>query len=109
MRSGESSIDRNHEYYRTRFDEIIDKSFIKKVFSPFPALVSKSPFDGHRMWKPYYGGEYNKELYDLIDGVWDHEHCSICDYKILDNHTYWANINLVRLLCDECHDFFKKA
>lgn len=109
MRSGDSSIDRNHDYYRIRYDEILDKVFVKKLFNPFPALVSRFPVNGHRMWKPYYGGDYDKNEYDLIDGMWDHEHCSICDFKIIDGHTYWTNANLVRLLCDECYKYFTKA
>jgi hypothetical protein len=106
MRTGDPKLNRNDAYYNSRFAEIVDKIFTLETFHPYPALVSKVPVNGHRMWKPYYGGDYDKEQYDPVEGMWDHEHCSLCDFKIEDGHSYWTNGNRVRLLCDECHDFF---
>jgi len=106
MRSGEADIDRNHEYYRSMYEEIPDKQFLQKIFRPIPALVSRKLINGHRMWKPYRGGEYDTDAYELVQDMWDHEHCSICNFKIFTDHTYWLNNNGVRLLCDECHDYF---
>jgi hypothetical protein len=106
MRSGDPNINRNNDYYRSRFAEIADKRFTVETFHPYPALVSKTPVNGHRMWTPYYGGEYDKEKFDIVERMWDHEHCSICDFKIISDHPYWTNEKRVRLLCNECHDYF---
>jgi hypothetical protein len=106
MRSGEADIDRNQEYYRSLYEEILDKQFLQNIFRPIPALVSKKRINGPRMWKPYQGGEYDPDAYELVQNMWDHEHCSICNFTILTDHTYWLNDNGVRLLCDECHDYF---
>ena len=109
MRSGDRSLDRNEPYCRDEFEEISDREFSQTVFHPYPALVSKAPVNGHRMWKAHYGGDYNKEKYDLVKGKWDHEHCSICRFKIIDGYSYWENKNKVKLLCDECYDFYIQA
>jgi hypothetical protein len=106
MRSGDPTINRHDDYYRSRFTEIVDKNFAVETFHAYPALVSKEPVNGHRMWSPYYGGDYDKEKFDMVDGMWDHEHCSICESKIRDDNSYWSNGKRVRLLCDECHDYF---
>ena len=106
MRTGEADIDRNDEYYRSRYEEILDKQFQQTIFRPIPALVSRKLINGHRMWKPYNDEKYDSDAYELIQDMWDHEHCSICNFKILLDHTYWLNKNGVRLLCDECHDYF---
>lgn len=108
-RSGESNINRDQEYYRRTWDEILDKTFTQTIFHSYPALVSKELVNGHRMWQPYCGAEYDKSKYDLVEGMWDHEHCSICNFKILDDHTYWFNAGRVRLLCDECRDYYVRS
>lgn len=108
MRSGDPTINRGSDYSQSRFNEIVDKTFTHETFHAYPALVSKAPVNGHRMWSPYYGGDYDKEKFDLVEGMWDHEHCSICDFKIKDGHSYWSNLKRIRLLCDECYDYFKK-
>jgi len=106
MRSGDPAINRNDASYRSRFTEIVDKHFTKETDHAYPALVSKVPVNGHRLWKPYDGGDYDKEQFDIVHGVRDQEHCSICDFKIRDEHTCWTNENRACLLCDECHDVF---
>ena len=108
-RTGESYIDRSDKYYKRTWDEIVDKTFSQSIFHSYPALVCKELVNGHRMWKPYDGKEYDKDKYDLVKDIWDHEHCSICNFKILDGHTYWFNKKRIRILCDECHDYFKKS
>jgi hypothetical protein len=108
-KSGDSSIDRSNIYYRGRWEETIDKVFTQTVFLSYPALVNKELVNGHRPWKPYYGEEYDKEKYDLIEDMWDHEHCSICNFKISEGNTYWINKDRIRLLCDECYDYFIKS
>ena len=100
---------RDHDYYRKTFDEITDKRFYDCVFHSYAALVSKEPINGQRMWKPYYGGHFDGEIYELIEDMWDHEHCSICSYKIEDGQSYWVNEKRVRILCDECYEYYKSA
>lgn len=108
MRSGDPTISRDNDYSRSRFTEIVDKAFTRDIFKPYPALVSKEPVNGNRMWSPHYGGDYDKEKFDIVDNMWDHEHCSICDFKIKDGHSYWSNAKRVRLLCGACYDYFIK-
>jgi hypothetical protein len=107
-RSGDPAIDRKNNYYTKVWEETIDKTFAQLVFFPFPALMNKELVNGNRNWKPYYGGEYDKEKFDLVKDMWDHEHCSICNFKITEGNTYWSNTNRIRLLCDECHDYYSK-
>jgi hypothetical protein len=108
MRSGDPTINRDGEYSRSKFAEIVDKAFTHLCFHVYPAIVSKVPVNGHRMWSPYYGGDYDKGKFDVVEGMWDHEHCSICWFKIKEGHSYWSNEKRVCLLCDECYDFFVK-
>jgi hypothetical protein len=109
QRSGDRSLDREHDYYRQPFDEIIDKEFHNYSFHSYPALVSRKLINQHRMWKPYNGGQFDEEQFELVEGLWDHEHCSICNYKIENGHSYWANENRVQILCDECYEHYKSA
>jgi hypothetical protein len=107
-RSGDRAIDRNDAYYRRTWEDILDKTLCQTVFQPSPALVQKELVNGHRMWQPYEGGDYDKEKFDLVEDMWDHEHCSICNFRIVAGNTYWFNQGRVRLLCDECHDHFAR-
>jgi hypothetical protein len=107
-RSGDPTINRNGDYYKRTWGDTIDKEFTRTVFVPYPALVCKQLVNGHRSWKPYYGGQYDQEEYDLVKDMWDHEHCSICNFKITEGYTYWFNEGRICLLCDECYEYFKK-
>lgn len=104
--SGDPSIDRNDAYYRQRWEEISDRVFTQTIFFACPALVQKELVNGCRMWQPYQGGEYDEGTYDLVEEMWDHEHCSICNARIAAGNTYWFNRDRIRLLCDECHNYF---
>jgi hypothetical protein len=108
-RSGDSSIDRKDEYYREEFEGISDREFSQSTFRACPALVSKVLMNGQRMWKPYYGGEFDRNQFDIVEGMWDHEHCSVCNFKITGGYSYWENKNRIKLLCDECHDYLSQA
>jgi len=102
MRSGDSStMDYNYFSVRLEFDSIDDKEFRQMVFHPLPALVDKI----NRRWRAYMGGEYDKERFDVVDGMWNHEHCDICNFSVDENYTYWVNRD-GNILCDECHDHF---
>jgi hypothetical protein len=107
-RSGDPAIDRDDACYRRIWDETADKTFRQTAFCPSAALVSRELVNGHRMWRPYDGSEYDDKEYELVEGMWDHEHCSICRFRIVAGNTYWFNQRRMRLLCDECHDHFDK-
>ncbi|MHB8131660.1 MAG: hypothetical protein ACYDEX_21990 [Mobilitalea sp.] len=108
-KSGYNDIDRDDEYYKKTWAETIDKAFTQTVFAPYPALVCKELVNGHRQWAPYNGREYDKGKYEMVENKWDHEHCSICNFKITEGNTYWFNKNRIRLLCDECYEYYKKS
>jgi hypothetical protein len=104
MKSGDFSISRADDYYRKAFSEIRDRHFEQRTFTSRPALVAKEPVNGHRSWKDYHGEPYDASKFDLVEGMWDHEHCCICWFKIKDGHTYWENTKRINLLCDACYE-----
>lgn len=108
MRSGESTINRDDDYYRTRFNEINDKHFVRKTFISIPALITRQPVNGHRLWIPFHGDDYDREQFDIVNDTWEHEHCSICFFKIDVDYTYWASKKRSSVLCDECYDAFER-
>jgi hypothetical protein len=87
--------------------EISDKRFTQTTFHSYPSLRSNRPVDGWTQSKPYRGEPFNEADWTLSPGGWDHEHCSVCDARITDGMTYWANTGEVTILCDRCHDHFK--
>jgi hypothetical protein len=104
MKSGDYSISRDDEYYRNEFAEITDRQFSQRTFSSHAALVAKEPVNGHQVWSDYHGEPYDTSKYDLVEGMWDHEHCSVCLFSIKDGYTYWENRDRIKLLCDACHE-----
>jgi hypothetical protein len=108
MKSGDYNISRDGEYYRKEFADISDRAFVQRTFFSRPALVTKHPVTGHRMWTDYQGEPYDKSEFELIEGMWDHDHCSICWFTIKDGFTYWENTNRIKLLCDACYEAFTK-
>ena len=109
MKSGDFSISRDDISYQSEFAKIQDRQFVQRTFSAQPALVAKEAVNGHRMWKEYDGKPYDSSRYDLVEGMWDHEHCSICFFKITDGFTYWENTKRIKLLCDACYETFSKS
>ena len=100
MRSGDPSrMDYNKSFSQLECDELYVKEFRQIVFHPLPALVHKNKGG----FRAYTGGEYDEEEYDVIDGMWDHEHCDICNFSIEEDYTYWVNSDN-NILCDECYD-----
>jgi hypothetical protein len=108
MKSGDYSISRDVEHYRKAFAEIRDRQFEQRTFSSRPALVPKEPVNGHRMWKDYHGEPYDTSKFDLVEGMWDHDHCSVCWFSIKDGYTYWENAGRIELLCDACYEVFTR-
>ena len=108
MKSGDPSVNRDDESYRREFSEIRNRNFVQRTFSTRLALVAKTPVNGHRMWKDYHGEPFDTDEFELVEGMWDHEHCSVCWFTIKDGHTYWENEGRVKLLCDFCYEAFKR-
>jgi hypothetical protein len=54
---------------------------------------------------PYHGGPYNEEEYELVENLWDHEHCGVCHFSIEEGHSYWED-GEGAILCDACHDHY---
>jgi hypothetical protein len=109
MKSGDFSISRDDNYYRKAFAEILDRNYVPRTFSIRPALVAKEPVNGHRMWKDYHGETFDNSKFDLVEGMWDHEHCSICWFKITGGYSYWENGERIKLLCDAYYEAFTKG
>ena len=106
MKSGEFSVSRDGDYYRKEFAEIADRAFVQRTFVSHSALVAKKPVDRNRMWADYHGQAYDESEFDLVEGMWDHDHCSICLFKITDGFTYWEKSDRIKLLCDACYEAF---
>jgi hypothetical protein len=88
--------------------------FVHRVFAPYPCLRSiepmgDGPFQGHRMWKPYRGQDYDPEEFELVEGGWDHEHCHLCGAHIDDGDSYWANEDEDWGLVDLCAKCYSDA
>ena len=103
VKSGHPSM-MDYKYFAVRieFDSIEDKQFRQIVFHSRPALFNKK----EGLCEAYDGGEYDKAKFDLVEGMWDHEHCNICGFSIREDYTCWVNTNNVNILCDECYDHF---
>jgi hypothetical protein len=108
MKSGDFSVSRDDAYHRERFAEITDPNFVCRTFATRAALVGRTLVSGHRVTKDYHGGPFDHAAFDLVEGRWDHEHCSICWFTIRDGHSYWENGKRITLLCDACYEAFMK-
>jgi hypothetical protein len=108
MKSGDFSQEVSGPHFQEAIRDIHNHDFVQLTFHPKPGLIAKAPVHKHRMWKEYKGQAYDPAEYDKVDGYWDHEHCGICWFKILDGHTYWANKDAVKLLCDACYQEYEK-
>jgi len=109
MKSGDYSEPHDDAYHREEYARIVDPQFVCRTFRSRPALIRKGLVNGHREIKDYHGEPYNAEVFDLVEGVWDHEHCSVCYFTILDGQTYWENRGRITLLCDACHEAFMRT
>jgi hypothetical protein len=109
MKSGDYTVSRDDAYYTNEFSKISDSNFVSRVFLTRTALVAKLPVNGHRCTKDYHGGLYDENVFDLVDGTWDHEHCFVCWFSIRDGHSYWENGKRINLLCDACYEAYKKT
>jgi hypothetical protein len=81
--------------------------FVKRVFACSPAMVKKEPVNGHRMWSKYDPARFSIEEYEVVEGMWDHEHCSVCWQKIQTGNPYWLNSQNF-ILCPGCCEKFQE-
>jgi hypothetical protein len=82
--------------------------FVHQRFVPYPCLHSIQPLadlGGRHVWRPYTGGPYDPNMWEVVEGGWDHEHCSVCGARIIDGDWYWANEDRGNEvdLCEACH------
>ncbi len=108
MESGDYSVARDDEYHRKEFAEIHDRQFVQRTFASHSALMAKELMNNHRVLSDYHGEPYDTSKFDLVEGGWDHEHCSVCFFTIKDGHTYWENGGRIKLLCDACYETFAR-
>ena len=60
---------------------------------------------GHRVAILYEGGGYDADRFSLIEGGWDHEHCSRCQATIEPMTLCWVTESgPYILLCSDCHE-----
>ena len=82
------------------FAAIEERDFAHKTFHPIPALRSRA--DPGR-WTRYHGQTFDAGEWELVEGMWDHEHCEVCFAHIEPGMTYWAS-SRDTFLCDCCYD-----
>jgi hypothetical protein len=93
-------------------------TFARRVFAPYPSLWAKKPMRADDLppdsrdsgeWhasKPYTGGPFDPEEYELREGGWDHEHCDVCWATVTDGMAYWPNVDPAAGhvdLCEACY------
>jgi hypothetical protein len=83
------------------------RDFTSQIFSSAPAMVKKEPVNGLRIWTKYDPATFSDSEYEIVPGMWDHEHCSICWKKIQEGAPYWQN-SQKHILCNACHDTFQR-
>jgi hypothetical protein len=81
--------------------------FVLRSFIPSAAMVMKTPQNGQRVWKKYDVITFSEKEYDIVPGMWDHEHCSVCWLRIAAGDGYWENSES-HILCPSCHEEFQK-
>jgi hypothetical protein len=87
--------------------------FVQRRFTPYPSLRSVEPEawdeeQGYHSEAPYTGQEYDPSKFELVEGGWDHEHCSVCWAKIEAGDSYWANDGSDQVaLCPACFEWLR--
>jgi hypothetical protein len=109
MRSGydEHEISDWSSFDRQIAVDVLDKRFTQTTFHVLPSLRAIRGEGGWVCSKPYHGEEFDASAWKLVEGGWDHEHCTLCFARIVDGMTYWANANEVVILCDRCFDHYR--
>jgi hypothetical protein len=91
------------EFLRRKLERIHNSEWHFATWERRPALVARA---GGRM-RLYTGQDYDAAEYELVEGVWDHDHCEICNATI-SNDNYKDEIrdaytNSKNWLCPACH------
>ena len=72
MKSGDFTLSRDDAYHREEFAKITDPIFVCRTFATRAALVKRTPVNGHRLTRDYHGEPYDRDEFDLVEGMWDH-------------------------------------
>jgi hypothetical protein len=103
-RTGQKIDDYSSEYYQSVLQHIVDFKFVNREFALAPALYTQ--LENGRKWEQYRGQSYQQDGSQwIVPDDWDHEHCSVCYWRIAPGDSYWENTGHVVLLCDECYEF----
>ena len=107
MKSGfdPASYNWNDEYYQVSLRDLHTTDFVQGTFTTKPGLVARSPQDGYTESSEYVGQPFDSGKHEVVPDHWDHEHCTVCRFRIEPGHTYWESRDTVWLLCDVCHDY----
>ncbi len=75
-------------------------------WKPRPALVDREG----RTATPYGGQPFDPAKTELVEGAWDHDHCEICGWKLMEVDDPARAFGYVSpnedWICTECHDQF---
>ncbi len=83
------------------------RDFERMVFSREPAIVKRERENGLRMWTKYDPTTFTEKEYEIVPGMWDHEHCSVCWHKVSEGEPFWQN-SQKHILCVSCYAAFEK-
>lgn len=108
MRSGFEGLTWGGEYYTNSLDALRDFTFVQRLFSTGPGLVSRSDGSGWKVTKPHDGKPFDATRFDVVEGAWDHEHCFVCEFKMTDGYSYWQNRDGV-VVSDVCKEYIERT
>jgi hypothetical protein len=65
--------------------------------------------DGWKVVCPYYGQDFNPDLFTILKNGWDHEHCDGCQATISEGDSCWVakTEDGCFAICDRCHGKLK--
>lgn len=93
------------EYIKEMVVRIQNEHFVKQCWKRRDALILK---DGTRA-TPFDGQEYDPNVFVLVRGFWDHDHCAICNWRLYECEDREHNIgyfNGTDWVCTECYNLF---
>ena len=109
MKSGYDNYTRiwGNPYYDDEAVTLKDMSFGQRLFTKWPALVSIQVKDGFRSQIKYNGQIFDPKRWRLDPKGWNHEHCHVCQFSIIEGMTYWSASDDRYILCDACHEHYR--